>query len=167
MEDPELGVRRMVKQWAGKRPDIDARPLALFGRLTRADALAGTVIASALRTHGLNRGEFDVLATLHRGEDPEGLSPGTLASSMSLSPAATTNRIDRLEAAGLLTRGPDPADGRGVRVRLTAKGREIADEAVSDHVRGMERMLSGLSAAERDQLSGLLARLLHSITRVG
>lgn len=163
MEDPDAGVQRMIEQWNREMPGVDPGPMALFGRLTRADTLAGTAIAATLRAHGLNRGEFDVLATLYRSGDPEGLSAGALSSSLLLSPAATTNRVDRLEAAGLLVRAPDPSDGRGVRVRLTPEGRELVGGAVGDHLRGMERMLSGLSAAEREQLSGLLARLLHSI----
>jgi DNA-binding MarR family transcriptional regulator len=163
MEDPDAGVQRMIEQWNREMPGVDPRPMALFGRLTRADALAGSAIAATLRAHGLNRGEFDVLATLYRSGVPEGLSAGALSSSMLLSPAATTNRVDRLESAGLLVRAPDPSDGRGVRVRLTPEGREVVGGAVGDHVLGMERMLSGLSAAEREQLSGLLARLLHSI----
>lgn len=167
MEDPDAGIRRMAQHWAGRRPDLDTRPLALFGRLSRADTLAGAAITAALRAHRLSRGEFDLLTILHRDDGPQGLSPGALASSMLLSPAATTNRVDRLEAAGLLTRAPDPADGRAVRVRLTPGGRAVVDDAVNDHVRGMERLLSDLSPAERERLSGLLARLLHSIARGG
>jgi DNA-binding MarR family transcriptional regulator len=35
-----------------------------------------------------------------------------------------TNRLDRLERAGLVTRLPDPDDGRRVLVRLTEQGRD-------------------------------------------
>ena len=122
MEDPDAGVQRMIEQWNREMPGVDALPMALFGRLTRADTLAGAAIAATLRAHGLNRGEFDVLATLYRSGVPEGLSAGALSSSMLLSPAATTNRVDRLESAGLLIRAPDPSDGRGVRVQLTPRG---------------------------------------------
>ncbi|MEU0480854.1 MarR family transcriptional regulator [Streptosporangium sp. NPDC006013] len=161
MTDPDLPVRQMIEEWAARRPDIDPRPMALFGRLTRADALANAAIAAALRPHGLNRGEFDVLATLYRGG--EELSAGALAGALLLSPAATTNRLDRLQAAGLLTRSPDPADGRSVRVRLTDAGRDLLERSVEDHLQGLGTLLGGLSDDERERLSDLLARLLESM----
>ncbi|GLW25405.1 MarR family winged helix-turn-helix transcriptional regulator [Microbispora triticiradicis] len=161
MRDPDFPVRQMMDQWAARRPDLDPRPMALFGRLTRADTLANGAIAATLRAHGLNRGEFDVLATLYRGG--EEMSAGALAGALLLSPAATTNRLDRLQAAGLLARLPDPEDGRGVRVRLTDAGRDLLKRSVEDHVRGLESLLALLSPDEREQLSALLARLLHSM----
>ncbi|WP_219471834.1 MarR family winged helix-turn-helix transcriptional regulator [Nonomuraea rhizosphaerae] len=151
-------VELMVRQWAARRPDVDAAPMALFGRLSRADARVNAMIAATLRPHGLNRGEFDVLATLYRGG--EDLSPGELAASLLLSPGATTNRVDRLEAAGLLCRAPDPSDGRGVRVRLTGGGKALLERALADHVAGLERLTAGLADTEREHLSALLAKLL-------
>ncbi len=151
----------MIEEWAARRPDVDPRPMALFGRLTRADTLANAAIAATLRPHGLSRGEFDVLATLYRGG--EELSAGALAGALLLSPAATTNRLDRLQAAGLLTRSPDPADGRSVRVGLTNAGRELLERSVEDHLQGLGTLLHGLSDDERERLSDLLARLLESI----
>lgn len=150
-----------MRQWAARRPDVDSAPMALFGRLTRADTRANTTIAATLRPYGLNRGEFDVLATLYRGG--EELSPGELAEALLLSPGATTNRVDRLEAAGLLRRDPDPRDGRGVRVSLTDQGRELLERALTEHVAGLARLAEGLSAQEREQLSGLLAKLLKGM----
>jgi DNA-binding MarR family transcriptional regulator len=151
-------VELMVRQWASRRPDVDAAPMALFGRLSRADARANTLIAATLRPHGLNRGEFDVLATLYRGGAD--LSPGELASALLLSPGATTNRVDRLEAAGLLCREPDPRDGRGVRVRLTTVGHDLLERALLDHVAELGRLAAALTDTEREQLSILLAKLL-------
>jgi DNA-binding MarR family transcriptional regulator len=45
--------------------------------------------------------------------------------------ASVTNAATRLEAAGLVTRRPDPADGRGVLVEITAAGRALATEATT------------------------------------
>ena len=50
-------------------------------------------------------------------------SPGQLAEHLELSSGAMTNRLDRLEEAGLIERLRDPDDRRGVQVELTAAGR--------------------------------------------
>ncbi|MGH4019484.1 MAG: MarR family transcriptional regulator [Pseudonocardiaceae bacterium] len=46
---------------------------------------------------------------------------------------AITQRLDRLEVCGLVTRTPSTADGRGVHVTLTDQGRELIDQALPDH----------------------------------
>jgi DNA-binding MarR family transcriptional regulator len=63
---------------------------------------------------------------------------------MVLSPAATTNRLQRLEERGLVVRRPDPADGRFGVVELTTTGRELVDAAVTDHVRTLDALLGDL-----------------------
>ena len=71
-----------------------------------------------------------------------------------------TNRIDRLADAGLVSRHPDPQDKRGVVVTLTPRGRAVADAALEDLLRSERELLTGLDAAERGHLAGLLRVLL-------
>jgi DNA-binding MarR family transcriptional regulator len=71
-----------------------------------------------------------------------------------------TNRIDRLERRGLVQRMPDPADRRGVHVRLTPRGKERVDAALADLLARERELLRGLSRAEQETLSGLLRRLV-------
>lgn len=156
-------MQAMVAQWRRERPDLDPEPMALFGRLSRADALAGRAIAATLGEHGLNRGEFDVLATLRRSGAPYRLHAGRLAGALLLSAAAMTNRLDRLETAGLVARHADPQDRRAVLVALTRAGLERVDAAVTAHAANEARLLDGLAPAERERLSDLLVRLLASL----
>jgi DNA-binding MarR family transcriptional regulator len=67
-----------------------------------------------------------------------------------------TNRIDRLAARGLVERGPDPADRRGVLVRLTPAGQAAVDDSLADLLQQETEILGGLDADERDQLAALL-----------
>jgi DNA-binding MarR family transcriptional regulator len=153
-------VDEILDQWKRERPDLDCEPMAVFGRLSRLDRVSNAAIEARLGEHGLSRGEFDVLATLRRSGEPYTLAPTALARLMMLSSAAMTNRIDRLEAAGLVERRPDPGDRRGVLVALTPDGERVVDAAVADHIENERRLLEPLSAEEQQTLNALLRKLL-------
>ncbi len=112
---------------------------------------------------GLQSGEFDVLATLRRSGPPFALTPTALYEATMVTSGAMTNRLDRLEKAGLIARGPHPEDRRGVIVQLTKKGRTLIDEAVTAHVENEHQVLSGLTREERDRLAALLEKLIASL----
>jgi DNA-binding MarR family transcriptional regulator len=159
----EDAVDRFVAQWRRERPDLDLAPMAVVGRLGRLAALATAVVEGELRRHGLKLGEFDVLASLRRAGAPFELTPGALIRQLMLSSGAMTNRLDRLEAAGLVARRPDPDDRRGVVVALTPAGRSLIDAAVADHVANEARLLAPLTATELDTLDSLVRKLLAPI----
>ena len=71
-----------------------------------------------------------------------------------------TNRIDRLEESGLVRRGPDPGDKRGVLVSLTEDGRSRVDLALAALLSSERALLSDLTAHQRRQLAALLRALL-------
>ena len=96
--------------------------------------------------HGITVGEFDVLAALRRGGAGTVLTPTTLARVAMISPAGMTNRLNRLEAAGLIVRRPDPDDRRGSLVELTPNGHAVADRAVEDLVAAENEFFAELSA---------------------
>lgn len=139
--------------------------MAVVGRLGRAAAIGGKVVGSTLAEHGLQVGEFDVLAALRRAGAPHRLTPTQLARSLMLSSGAMTNRIDRLEDAGLVERHDDPHDRRGTLVGLTRAGLARVDAAVVDHLANEARLLSALTKAEQAQLSTLLRKLLSGLER--
>jgi DNA-binding MarR family transcriptional regulator len=76
---------------------------------------------------------------------------------------AMTARLDRLEKAGLTRRAPHPSDRRGVVVELTAKGRELTDEALTAHVANEHEILAGLTHEDREMLAKLLKKLIGSL----
>ncbi|MFI1656337.1 MarR family winged helix-turn-helix transcriptional regulator [Streptomyces sp. NPDC020472] len=154
-------VDAIADQWAAVRPDLDTVPMAVFGRIYRlSDAMRGKV-DKAYAPYGMALGEFDVLATLRRSGAPYTLSPRQLSATLMITTGGMTGRLDKLEKAGLLTRSPDPNDRRGLRVTLSERGRELVDQAVEA---GLAEQRAALEAAltkeERDQLTGLLRKLL-------
>jgi len=103
-----------------------------------------------------------VLAALLRSGPPYQMSPTRLVDAVVLSSGAMTNRIDRVEALGMVKRLPDPGDRRGTLVALTRVGRQTVDAAVLAHLANEERLLGALSSAERGTLTRLLRKLLLS-----
>ena len=156
-------VDLIVAQWKVERPDIDATPMEVIGRISRLAADLDPLLAPVFTSRGLGDGEFDVLATLRRSGEPFELSPGELGASMMVTSGAVTKRIDRLERSGLVTRRVSEVDARARLIRLTAEGRRIVDEAVVEHVINEKRLLAGLSAVERETLADLLRKLGESI----
>jgi DNA-binding MarR family transcriptional regulator len=135
----------------------------VIGRILRVEHLAGERIRRTLRDHGLDRGGFDVLATLRRSGRPYRLTPTQLYEDLVLTSGAVTHRVDSLVRAGLVERVSDEADRRSVQVGLTSKGKAAIDRALGAHMRCEATLLGGLSPGERDKLAGLLRKLLRGI----
>jgi DNA-binding MarR family transcriptional regulator len=88
-----------------------------------------------------------------------------LRAALSLSQPGGAHLVTRLERAGLATRAPDPADGRGTLVRLTPRGRAAARRVVVARDDAIRAALGGLSAREQDVLLGVLDDVLARATR--
>ena len=153
-------IDRIVRDWNQERPGLDVSPTHVLQRITRIYLLQSSSFAEVFSHFGLTFGEYEVLAALVRSGPPHQMSPTQLVGALVLSSGAMTNRIDRVEAAGLVRRLPDPEDRRGTLVALTDRGRRVVDEAVRAHLENEERLLSVLSASERRQLADLLRKLL-------
>jgi len=149
-------VDRLVEAWRRERPDLDVAPLEVFSRVTRLARHLDRDRRGAFAAHGLETWEFDVLAALRRAGPPYELSPGRLLGQTLVTSGAMTNRVDKLSARGLVERGPDPTDRRGVLVRLTEAGRATVDSAMADLLATERALLAGLTPRDRRELAGLL-----------
>jgi DNA-binding MarR family transcriptional regulator len=157
-----------AEQWTRERPELDTGPMVLLGRLGEAALLiARDRINPLFADFGLQPGEFDVLATLRRSGAPYALTPTALYEAAMISSGSMTNRIDRLESARLVERRANPADKRGTLVALTSEGLALIDRAVEAHVANQQSIVSGLDEQERDQLAGLLGKLIRSQQKAG
>ncbi len=134
--------------------------MAVIGRLSRVSQLIGAELRRTFSAHGLDAASFDVLATLRRSGR---LTPTRLLRAAMVTSGAITQRLDHLEARGLVTRTRSESDGRGVDVALTADGRALIDQALPDHVDTESRLLAALTATERDALADTLRKLLESL----
>jgi DNA-binding MarR family transcriptional regulator len=156
-------VDDLLDQWRRERPDVDVWPMGIVGRISRLSRLVDQELKEFFAGHGLERWEFDVLATLRRAGPPYALTPGALNRAAMVTSGAITNRIDRMTAKGLVERVADEEDRRSVRVRLTDRGWTMVEALVVAHVENEARMLAALSPPERDHLAGALRDLLESL----
>jgi len=156
-------VDRIVQAWRRERPDLDVSPLEVLSRVTRLARHLDRARSAAFARHDLETWEFDVLTALRRSGEPYRLSPGQLVAQTMVTSGTMTNRIDRLAGRGLVRRLPDPADGRGVMVRLEDSGRLLADAALADLLQTERNVLAVLDPGEHERLSGLLRALLTTL----
>jgi DNA-binding MarR family transcriptional regulator len=165
-ERPQDAVDLILAQWARERPDLDCSPMGIIGRITQLQREVHLAQRTTFARHGLDAPSFDVLAALRRAGAPYQLTPTALMRTALVTSGAITQRLDRLEERGLITRERSDADGRAVVVTLTATGRAALDAALPDHLETERRLLDALPDADREQLAALLRRLLVALGRV-
>ena len=101
---------------------------------------------------------LDMLALHGSGSQRE------LADLCAIEPATVSRLLDKMEADGLITRGPAPGCRRSSLVELTELGR-ARREAFQTVRAGVERReLAGFSPEEERLLRGLLTRLYQNLT---
>lgn len=164
-ERPAAGdhVDRLRSQWARELPDLDTEPMGILGRASRLTNLFRPSLEATFGRFDLDRGEFDVIATLRRSGPPYRLTPTQVYTSLMISSGGLTHRLDRLEKAGLIRREKSQQDGRSMLVALTDAGISRVEEACRAHVANSSAFLGALDAKERKALAGLLRKLLIGI----
>jgi len=153
-------VDDLVAAWRDQRPDLDVAPLQVLSRVSRLARHLDIARRGAFAAHDLESWEFDVLSALRRAGPPFQLTPGALLRATLVTSGTMTNRIDRLAAAGLVSREPDPRDRRGVLVTLSGRGRDVVDAAFADLLEREHALLSRLGPEQRHVLADLLRTLL-------
>jgi DNA-binding MarR family transcriptional regulator len=160
-EDDVTGI---VDQWARERPDLDASPILVVGRIARVNQKLDTALRPPFAAEGLGNGDFDVLAALRRTGAPYAVRPGELSRALLVTTGAITKRVDRLELQGFVSRtGGVEDDGRGKLIRLTPRGEALVDRLIAVHLANEDRLLGALSPSERRTLANLLAKLDASL----
>ena len=122
----------------------------------------GLLLRSAKEDHELDRRSFQLLGKLRRHGAPYRVSAGKLAAELRLSSGAMTNRLDRMEKAGLIRRLADPNDRRGTLIEPTDEGHKAWDETVGEAARREASFTSVLSDAEKDKLHDLLRGFMQA-----
>jgi DNA-binding MarR family transcriptional regulator len=152
-------VDKKLSELCGDLPDLDLDVEGIVERIQGLERRFRLAMDETLDAHDLSYGEWRLLCTLRRA--PENVStPGELSASLELSSGAMTNRLDRLERAGLVRRHRDLSDRRGVRVELTPEGDNAWIESTNAQAIKEALIASALSKREQHELNGLLRKLM-------
>ncbi|MGD2060796.1 MAG: MarR family transcriptional regulator [Acidimicrobiia bacterium] len=164
MEKPGANVDRlglMLDRWRASSPDLDFSPLEVTTRVLRAAHLIQARLDRIAAAYGLShRGDLETLIEL----DLVGpMTPSELAEDLLLTSGGMTVRLNRLQAAGLIERQPNPRDGRGVLVHLTSAGSDLAHDSLGTLLEAQSAIVGTLGKADQTRLAKLLRSLLTEL----
>jgi DNA-binding MarR family transcriptional regulator len=153
-------VDRFLEAIRDELPELDLTVEGIVERISGLSRRLHRMLDETLADFGFSSGEWKVLAYLRQAGPPYRRSPGKLAERADLSSGAMTNRLDRLEEAGLIRRLPEPSDRRGVQVELTDAGHKAYEDSVAAQAAKEALVASALTEREKQQLNTLLRRLM-------
>lgn len=116
----------------------------------------GIMMNDRLRPYGLSSGQFPLLIHLSHQQD---VTQEALARHLHLDKGAIARAARKLEDAGYITRTPDPANRRAVRLLLTERGEQIVTEMHTIDKEWEDQVFDGLLAEEREAQNALLYRI--------
>lgn len=157
----------MLGIWAQEIPNLEPVTEGIVERIQKLARAFDRSLDETLVESGLDRRSFNLLTKLRSVGPPYRRSAGHLAEHMGLSSGAMTNRLDRMEGAGLIRRLPDPNDRRGTLIEPTEAGRAIWERAVGTQSMREAKFASVLDAKERDELHRLLRVLMRAFPGTG
>jgi DNA-binding MarR family transcriptional regulator len=150
----------VLAQWARTPYDLPAEPMAVAKRVSRLAHHLDQLAQRALGPHGIDRGQYDVLAALLRAGPPHELTPTALNRSLLITSGGLTKRLLHLEQRDLIARRLDTGDRRSLLVTLTGAGRAVAAAATTDYARAQAEMFACLAPADQATLASLLRVVL-------
>jgi DNA-binding MarR family transcriptional regulator len=150
-------IDRAGQLWAEHWPHEEQGVYASMRAVTsimRAHQILIAELDAMLRPYGITFSRYEALVLLVHSHDGA-LPLSKIGERLQVHATSVTNVVDRLEAAGLVRREPNPRDGRGILAVITDEGREIADKATA----AFNAARFGMSALSLDDLQALFAIL--------
>jgi DNA-binding MarR family transcriptional regulator len=158
--DGEDAIDRIEAAWRRERPDVDVSSVGIVSRIWRISRHLEQARKERLAEHGTDRVTLDVLAMLRRSGPPFRLTAGELTHHSLISSGGVSQRLEKLERAGLVARHIHAEDRRRIDVQLTPAGVELIDSILADLMAHEAALLDILPAWEQEDLRRILKQLL-------
>lgn len=157
------GVDAVEKDWLRERPDVNVSSIGIVTRIWRVGRYLDRVRNDRLGRWGTDRATIDILAMLRRSGEPYRQSAGQLTKHSLITSGGVSQRLEKLERAGLVSRHLDVSDRRRVDVQLTPAGMKLIDSVLHDVVHAENDLLDEVFDAEELEAFRALLRkfLLH------
>lgn len=123
-------------------------------------ALVDRLDRELVEQHDLPLSWYDVLVQLHEADRE--LTMGEIAERLLISPSTCTRVVDRMVAAGLVSRRIDHDDARVRHIGVTPAGRARLRVAAATHLAGIERYFAGHLAADASRLAAQFEAMIAS-----
>ena len=145
-----------AQRWPDEQPAVYASMRAVTS-IMRAHQILIAELDAMLRPLGITFSRYEALVLLVHSRTGA-LPLSKIGERLQVHATSVTNVIDRLEAAGLVRREPNPRDGRGTLAVITDEGRAVADKATA----AFNGAQFGLGAVAPEDL-GRLYDILRSV----
>lgn len=165
-EQPKDSIAQVIAQWEREMPALESHEMRLIGLLVNCSNRVIADLEALYAEYNVNQGEFDVLSTLRRSGAPYELSPTEIFSTLMITSGTMTNRLQRLEKKGLVTRKVNPEDARSMLVVLNDEGLKLINLLIVKHV-AREKILNRLLDDEGQRLlESKLTDWLHALKEI-
>lgn len=128
-----------------------------LGRVVRAQR---GLLQGSLGELGLHPGQEQLLLALY---EDEGITQARLAEELGVEAPTVTKMVQRLEAAGVVTRERHPEDRRALQVFLTSEGRALRRDVRRAWSNLNRKTVKGLSDRQQATLRSLLAQVADNL----
>lgn len=163
LASPEAGdaLDAQAAAWAREWPAEDPNVYLVGQRLLRLSTHIDLALKEAATSQGILAAELLLLDALLVSGPPYTQSPTQLQKPLAMTLGGITKCVSRLEQMGLVERTPDPADGRGILVRMKPRARKILENILREGTYGTDWVASSHMAPERRAALSILLRELQ------
>lgn len=161
MWDQQSKDKKIANEWININPELCNSPIELITQFVLFSNDVSNTRHNFCKKYSLTPSEFDIIATLYRVGEPNGLIAKELKERTFLpSSGALANRLDRLESKKLIKRHHDTQDKRSIIITLSVKGIALIEEITPLFFDSLSELFNTLSNSEKKDLQRLMEKLL-------
>lgn len=155
--DPIARADELWRQRWGAAPSM-----AAITSIMRAHQILLAEVDAVVKPYDLTFARYEALVLLTFSKGGE-LPMSKIGERLMVHPTSVTNTVDRLVRSGLVTKRPNPNDGRGILASITGQGRSVCDRATQD----LMAMEFGLTSYDDEECAEIFAMLRPLRVAVG